>query len=95
MNSFTIRPSQKDYSKFGLMWIFDTNRAKEIFTGTKDQCYEILNRINNNYKHVRLETTASGRHWVHGYENETALVYNYDFDTEKAALDAAAGFLTR
>lgn len=95
--SLSIRPSQKDYGKFGLMWHFAENRVREIYTGSRRNCNEIENKIRRSFKNVRLEKSGVKdiRYWVHGYEYGSSLVYNYDFDTEKQALDAASDWLTR
>lgn len=95
--SLTVRPSQKDYSKFGLLWVFAPNRAHEIFTGTKQECYDIQQKINADMKAVQIELKgeASPAYWVKGTNCGGSLEYNMNFETEREALNAAGDYLTR
>lgn len=53
INEFNIRPSSGFNTAFSVYWHFDINKAKEVFSGTKDDCYERLNLISKTIETVQ------------------------------------------
>lgn len=50
---FNVRPSSGFNTAFSVYWHFEINHAREIFSGTKEECYEHLNTIETTLQNIQ------------------------------------------